>query len=367
MHLRQLTLRRFRNLTEVDVEFAERITVIHGDNGQGKTNLLEGIYFLATLKPLRGSRLADLVQLGQESAEVGGTVVEEVSTRLTIRIADGRRESKVDGKTPASVEAWAAHLKVVAFTPDDLDIAKGPPATRRGWIDRAAFNRQPVHLKDHRLYTHALKARNRLLRDDGSDDELDAFDQAVASAGAALVERRLALLEELRPRVGALYRAVTGTQVELEMTYTSDAAPEEGWPADRDAIAATLLESLDRRRRLDRARGHTTRGPHADDVALRLDGRDVRIFGSQGQQRATVLSLKIAEIENLEAENGRFPLLLLDDVSSELDPRRNAHLLTYLAAFRGQVVLTTTDPAHAPVPDDVEALLLSIDDGRIRV
>lgn len=332
--------------------------MVYGENGQGKTNLLEAIWFLGTLRPLRASRAAELVRLEAERAEVKGTVVEAVTTHLAVRLDGGRREATVDGKRPQSVEGYAEALKLVGFTPDDLDIAKGAPSARRRWLDRAAFTRQGGYLADHRAYARALKSRNRLLKEGAPDGPaLEAYDEALVRTGARLLRRRLALLAELTPLAAERWQSVTHSPLALGLTYVSDALTGKApWPEDEAGLAEVLRVALSRRRRVDRQRGFTTAGPHGDDVRLTLSGRDVRAFASQGQQRAVVLALKIAEIENLRARTGRTPVLLLDDVSSELDPERNAHLLAYLAAFPGQVVLTTTDPALAPVPEGADSL-----------
>ncbi len=360
-------MRDFRNLRSAVLVPAGSVTVVHGENGQGKTNLLEAIYYLATLRPLRGSRSADLVRLGAEAAEVRGEVAETITRTLKVRLGAGGREATVDEKAPGSVERYAEVLKVVAFTPDDLEIAKGAPATRRRWLDRAAFTRQAGYLADHRVYSRALKARNELLRaarkGAGDAGALAAFDATLATAGGRILARRLTLLDELAPRVEARWRSVTGADLTLTLAYQSALGDAGSLPRDPEGLAGCFAEVLARRAGLDRARGFTTAGPHADDVALSLDDREVRVYASQGQQRAVVLALKVAEIENLEAETGRVPLLLLDDVSSELDPERNAHLLAYLGQFTGQVVLTTTNPSLAPVPPSAAATWVRVEAG----
>lgn len=343
--------------------------MIHGENGQGKTNLLEAVYYLSTLRPLRGSRSAELVRIGAEVACVEGDVEETVTRRLSVRLASGSREAKVDGKAPASVERYAEILKVVAFTPGDLEIAKGAPATRRRWLDRAAFTRTPGYLADHRAYTRALRARNELLRagrrGEGDAAALAAFDATLARTGARLLARRLALVDELVPVARARFASVTGGAAELSIAYETSAAGDGPVPRDPAALEARFAETLERRAGLDLARGHTTTGPHADDVRLSLGNREVRTYASQGQSRAVVLALKIAEIERLEAAGSRTPVLLLDDVSSELDPERNAHLLAYLSGFSGQVLLTTTDPSLAPVPPSAAARWVRVRAGAI--
>ena len=368
MRLTELSLRSFRNLRQVDLTLAPAVTVLHGDNGQGKTNFLEAIYALSTLRPLRGNKLKATVAFEADQARIEGRVEEVVARVMRLEIGRSGRQARIDGKPPASVEAWCEVLKVVAFTPGDLEIAKGSPAVRRRWLDRAAFTRQVGYLRDHRAYARALRARNRLLKERGDPRALGAFDETLARCGAVLVARRLRLVAELAPRVERRFASITGTTQRLELSYDGGGAVDAAAGGfDPEDLYPRLLSLLERRCETDRQRGHTTAGPHTDDLVLRLDGRDLRTYASQGQQRAAVLALKIAEIENLSEALGRTPLLLLDDVSSELDPERNRHLLAYLTGFSGQVVLTTTDPAHAPVPPATPGVRwLSVSAGEVR-
>ncbi len=352
MRLTELSVRNFRNLRRARIHLGAAVTVIFGENGQGKTNLLDAIYTVATLRPLRARKLREQITFEEQEAWLEAVVEEVVTRRLQLRIERSRRQARLDGKAPPSVEAWSEVLKIVAFTPEDLEIAKGGPALRRRYLDRAAFTRQVGYLEDHRAYARALKARNRLLKSGAEDAALVAYERALARFGARLLARRLRLVEELAPRVAARFRSITGIDGSLDVHYASSVSLPDGRPDVTD-IERTLQSAFEERREVDRQRRYTTAGPHADDLKLCLDGTELRGYASQGQQRAAVLALKVAEIENLEAALGRVPLLLLDDVSSELDPERNRHLLAYLARFPGQVVLTTTDPAHAPLPEGV--------------
>ncbi len=240
----------------------------------------------------------------------------------------------------------------MAFTPDDLLLVKGGPEGRRRFLDRAAFNRWPAVLAEARDYLRSLRARNAALRQ-GSPEVEESFRAPLARAGARLLHRRRTLLAELAPRFRDAFREISGPEApEARLEYRPAAGlalvGTEGELALR--LADVLAARLDR----DRERGFTSAGPHADDTALALDGKGARAYGSQGQQRALVLALKIAEIENLRAALFRPPLLLLDDVSSELDPAKNGFLLEYLRSLPGQAFLTTTDPrllAAAAGPD----------------
>ena len=323
MRLLSLSLRDFRNVREARLEPSPRATVLVGPNGQGKTNLLEALFLLCTLKPLRASRLAELVRFGAERARVQGEFEGPGGVRsVAVEIGPEGRTAFLDGKTLASsdrLDAFFEGRAAVCFSPDDLLLVKGGPDQRRRFLDRAAFNRWPAVLSEARDYLRALRERNAALRHSAAGVE-ESFRQPLVRAGARLVARRLALVEELSPRVAVAFAEISGPEA-----------------------AGRLAEALAHRVSRDQQRGYTSAGPHMDDLILSLGGKGARPFGSQGQQRAFVLALKIAEIENLRDTQGSPPLLLLDDVSSELDPEKNGHLLRHLAALPGQAFLTTTD------------------------
>jgi DNA replication and repair protein RecF len=352
VRLLRLAIRDFRNLAAVDLAPSPRATILLGENGQGKTNLLEAIYLLATLKPLRAARLQELVRFGEERAQVAGDFDGPGGVRrAAVQVQAGGRTASLDGKPQERLDAYFEGLAAVCFTPDDLLLVKAGPEGRRRFLDRAAFNRWPAVLGEVREFVRALRARNAALRT-APDDVEASFRAPLVRAAARLVVRRRALVEELAPRLAAAFREISGPGAPGALLSYRPAAGvrvEGGEAAAAESLAAALAERLPR----DREKGYTSAGPHVDDLALALDGRGARLYGSQGQQRALVLALKIAEIENLRAALGRPPLLLLDDVSSELDPAKNRYLLAYLAALPAQVFLTSTDrrllePAAGP-------------------
>ncbi|HEY0839368.1 MAG TPA: DNA replication/repair protein RecF [Vulgatibacter sp.] len=342
MRLLELRLRDFRNIESAHLEIGPRATVIVGPNGQGKTNLLEAAWLLATLRPLRASKLSELVRFGAKRCRVEGLFAFGGSRReFAVSIEDGARQAWVDGKKVRDLDEYFGGVSVVAFTPDDLALVKGGPEGRRRALDRAVFNRFPGYLAESRDYGRALRSRNRLLREGAASEMIEAFDPPLARLGARLTSRRLALVKELAPRFEEVLGRLGEGKLDGELRYAPKIA--EG-AATEEAIAQNLEEELARRLPRDRERGFTGAGPHADSLGIQLGGRPARLYASQGQQRAIVLALKIAEIENLRQSHGYQPLLLLDDVSSELDRARNEQLMRYLAGMEGQVILTTTDP-----------------------
>lgn len=345
MLLNRLQVEDFRNLRSIELFPSERATVAVGPNGQGKTNLLEAIYFLTTLKPLRGSRMGDLVRFGTSAARVTGQVrLGGAEREIRVEISDGTRQAFVDGKKVSGLEDYFGGVSVVAFTPEDLAVVKGGPELRRWLLDRAVFNRFPAYLKEARAYLRALKSRNRLLKDRSAPEYLAAFDEALAKAGGRILIRRRSLMRELAPRAEAAFEAIGKAEHPARVDYVPTQLAELFAHGEEEQLSSRLLELLRERTPRDSERGFTSVGPHADDLTLELGARAARTFASQGQQRALILAWKVAEIENLHAHLGYLPLLLLDDVSSELDPERNAYLMQYLARSGAQVFLTTTDP-----------------------
>lgn len=347
MKLLSLRYRHFRNLTDVTLEPSPKATVAVGDNGQGKTNLLEGLYYLATLKPLRANRLAELVQFGQAQAQVSARFVLSGAEReIQVNIADGTRTALVDGKKAPSLEQYFGGVSVVAFTPDDLQVVKGGPDGRRAFFDRSVFNRYPAYLQESREYQRALKSRNRLLKEGVAPSSLFAWDATLARTGARLWVRRRELMRELAESASAAFSRIGRAEGAARFAYAPSKLPEFDFAAATEPeLEQRLLTALEHRQSRDLERGFTSVGPHADDLSLSIVDRDARAFASQGQARALVLAWKVAEIENLFKANGFLPLLLLDDVSSELDPERNAFLMAYLADSGAQTLLTTTDAA----------------------
>lgn len=347
MRLLSARIPRFRNLADVLLEPGERATVLVGENGQGKTNTLEALYWATTLRPLRATRLSELVPFGGSAA--GAEVRVEWllpggPREFVARLVAGDRLLEMDGKRVHAVDDYVGQASVVAFTPDDLTLVKGSPDERRRFLDRAVFGRRPAYLNESRDYVRALKARNRLLREHAPDTLREAFDLQLARLGARLWRRRLDLVEELSPHAVRAFEAVGRLAVPLVIRYRALGASIDA-PLPEIELERVLLDALEERLALDRERGFTSVGPHADDLQLLLGDRPARLYGSQGQQRATVLALKIGEIENLRGARGEYPLLLLDDVSSELDPERNRYLMGYLRALDAQVLLSTTDAA----------------------
>ncbi|HSM91314.1 MAG TPA: DNA replication/repair protein RecF [Anaeromyxobacteraceae bacterium] len=364
MHVTSLQITDFRNLAEVSVRPSPRTTVLVGDNGQGKTNLLEAIFFLTTLKPLRASRLAELIRFGTQRAVVAAEIEGPGGLRrLAVQVDGAGRTASLDGKVQDRLEGYFEGLAAVCFAPDDLLLVKGSPDGRRRFLDRAAFNRWPAVLGEARDYLRALRSRNAALRTASADVE-ESFRDPLVRAGARLLVRRRDVVAELAPRVDVAFHQISGAGAPRALiAYRAAGGLDlEGTEAE---ISERYRSLLSHRTDRDRERGFTSVGPHMDDLALTLSGRPARTYGSQGQQRAFVLALKISEIENIRELLGRPPLLLLDDVSSELDPDKNRFLLAYLRSLDGQAFLTTTDARLLEPAAGEDTLFLRVDAGAV--
>ncbi len=367
MLLLDVKTRSFRNLEDQRVELAPHTTVLFGQNGQGKTNFLEACHLLCTLRPLRAQKLAELVRIGAEgSAGVHGRIKLSGGVRdVDVEVGREGRSARVDGKAVRDVDDLFGGLATVAFTPDDLAVVKGSPDGRRRLLDRAVQNRHPAHLSDAREYLRALRSRNRILREGGDAALLGSFDVPLARIGARLRTRREEVLAEIRPHAQKAFAEVAKGEAPLDLTYLAAGRDADDLAGSGPSLEERLQKALQRRLHRDRERRYTSVGPHADDLGLAIGDKPARLYASQGQSRAVVLALKIGEIENLRRVQGRAPLLLLDDVSSELDPDRNGFLMQYLAALRGQVVLTTTDPKLVMRTGAEKPVFKLVRDGRI--
>jgi len=335
--IQRLWARGFRNFAELSLSPGPRFNVIHGDNGQGKSNLLEVIDYLASLRSFRGAATGDLIARGTDVAELGAELIDRgVPRKLAVRLKrHGAREVKLDGKRPRSHGGYYQSLPLVIFHPADVELASGAPEPRRAFLDRVLEQFDPTYASSRAAYERALRSRNRLLRSERVDTSaVRAFDEVLAAAGAVVGQARARLATELSPLVTRAYRDICGEELALSIAYQPRVEPTV------EALRERLHAELER----DVARGYTGSGPHADDVLLSLDDVPARRFGSQGQHRAIVLALKVAELHELGRRVGRVPVLLLDDVSSELDRSRNRALFQLLAQLGGQVFLTTTHP-----------------------
>lgn len=340
-----LRARGFRNLGTLSFEPGPHFNVIHGDNGAGKSNLLEALYYLGALKSFRGAKTDDLIALDEEDAFVEATLeASPAPHKLRVDLGRGqRRRLQLDGKRPRSTSAWYQTIRMVLFHPGDLVLAAGSADKRRAFIDRMLEQMDPIYASTLATYEKALRSRNRLLKEQRTDRRsVRAYDAILSKAGAVVGQARRRLIEDLGPRVERAFTEVFAGDTPLAVRYVPRVEPFE------DAIAEALERAFDK----DCARGFTSDGPHGDDLELRLHEVGARHHGSQGQHRTIVLALKTAELDLLTERTGRVPILLLDDVSSELDRSRNRRFFGMLSQVGGQVFMTTTHPEFILLDSD---------------
>jgi DNA replication and repair protein RecF len=359
LRLKRLAAQGFRNLEPVDLDTDARFVVFHGDNAQGKTNAVEAVYFLSTLRPLRARRYRDLIRWGSRSGAVAGQVEQGGLTRsYRIDLDEGGRRVQLDGKRVTDLSEYFAGIRAIAFTPRDVAIVGDAPKVRRRWIDRAAFTARPAHLDVVRSFRRTLEQKGAALRSQDVDRALlDVLDEQLAITGGDLVERRVRMLEELEPHVQGVYAEIAGASGSLTLHYRTEASGEtqqERKHALRERLAARRAEAL--------RRGRTLVGPQGDEIIIELNGKPARIFGSQGQVRSVVLALKLGELMAAHAR-GEAPLFLLDDVSSELDAHRTRRLVAVLEELGSQVFATTTDVTHLAILPSEDTLRVRVEQG----
>jgi DNA replication and repair protein RecF len=348
MYLTALAAEGFRNLEPFRIEPARRFNVLEGRNGQGKTSFLEAVYLLSAFRSPREAKSAEMIRFGAERARIHGEIVRrDVARTVSIELRPKGKQVTLDGKVVTSMPASFSHLNAVIFGPDDLELTKSGPAPRRRFLDRAIYAVWPDHVTALKSYKTALDSRNRLLKDAKAQRTspdvalVEAFELELARHGARIIQRRHLFLEGFRPLFEVAFAAITGGELRggivHEVSATSDPA------ASPEVIARAFAERLAASRAGDARLGYTKPGPHADDLDFRIDDRPARVYASQGQHRAFVLALKIAELERIQSALGVYPVFLLDDVSSELDEARNRLLMETLDRGGGQVFITTTD------------------------
>lgn len=363
MILSSLHLFHFRNLDRVEWEPHPRANLILGANAQGKTNLLEAIFFLGTTKTLRpGAGPDDLIQHDQQEAIVRGKVSHQdgqILRDLEAQLKRGQaKRFLLNFKKLSPLSKIFGQLPVVLFTPDDLELVKTGPAARRLYLDLEISQASSAYLADLTRYQRALKQRNGALRlyQEGRAglDTVHAFDDELVRAGSAVIKFRRDAVAELGPLVADVQARLAGKPEVLGLRYLSSVAGEgQACPKEADAIAHEFTLRLRERAREEQARAGTLTGPHRDDLELLLDGRPARAFASQGQQRSIALSLKLAEVQFLTRKLGEAPVLLLDDVLSELDLERQARLLSLLDERVQTFVSSTHATALAYKPGQV--------------
>ncbi|KRN32114.1 DNA replication/repair protein RecF [Liquorilactobacillus mali] len=344
MYLKELLLKNFRNYCDVDLEFSPQINVLIGENAQGKTNLLEAIYVLAMARSHRTNNERELVNFAEDEALIQGTLERKLSKlKLELFLGKKGKKAKVNHLEQAKLSQYIGQMNVILFAPEDLAIVKGSPAVRRKFIDMEFGQIDAHYLYNLSQYRVLLKQRNHYLKQLQLKQAkdlvlLEVLSDQLAAFGAEIIAKRIIFLSELEEYAQIVQAQITEEKEELNFKY--ETSVEDVYKKDVKQIYADLKKLYQSNQNKEIFQGSTLYGPHRDDVQFLINKKNVQVFGSQGQQRTTALAVKLAEIDVMKNETDEYPILLLDDVLSELDGARQTQLLRAIQD-RVQTFLTT--------------------------
>ncbi len=370
MYLEKLVLKNFRNYEDVNKDFLAQINILVGSNAQGKTNLLESINYLATGKSYRPAREAQLIQWKKDFFYVAGKIKSRLgSTGIEITFKTDQKslkEIKVNGLKINKLSELLGNLTTVLFAPEDLNIIKGSPAERRRLLDNDISQANPGYYVRLQQYNRILSQRNNLLKKmehrPKSKEQLEVWDQQLLAAGNDIIKKRLTVLGKLSPLTRLVQRKLTDGEENLEIKYVINKEIEVEKESDVEKI---LKEEMLRYKNDEIKRGMSLWGPHRDDLKFSINGNDLKYYGSQGQHRTSVLAIKLAELEFFKAESGEYPLLLLDDVMSELDVNRRTQLINTIRERAIQCFITSTEDIPVDWGRNTSVKRLYIERGRV--
>ncbi len=334
MIIKSLELQNFRNYDSLQLEFDNGTNIFYGDNAQGKTNILEAIFMIATTKSHKGSKDQDIIRFGQEEAHIRSYLwKEEVTRKIDMHLRKGKTKGiAIDGQRIKKAAELLGLLNVVFFSPEDLSIIKNGPAERRHFIDMELCQLDAFYLYNLNHYNKTVNQRNKLLKDLYKNpelkDTLSIWDSQLVSFGSKIIERREIFIKQLNEIINEIHKKLSGSKEEISIIY------------EKNTEIENLEEKLKRNQEKDIILKQTTVGPHRDDILFIVNDIDIRKFGSQGQQRTVALSLKLSEIELVRKSIKDTPVLLLDDVLSELDSNRQNYLLNSIGDI--QTIITCT-------------------------
>ena len=337
MKIKQLKLKNYRNYDLLELDFDPSTNILYGDNAQGKTNILESIYMCGTTKSHRGTKDRDMIRFGQEEAHIEAVIDKKgVPFEIDIHLKNNSPKGVAINKMPIrrAIELFGI-VNIVFFSPEDLNIIKNGPSERRKFIDLELSQLDKVYLSDLTNYNRIVNQRNKLLKDvyDRKDlmETLDIWDLQLVNYGKKIIDRRNKFIVELNEIVGKVHEQLTGGKEHLQIYY------------EPSVSSMDFETNLIKNREKDIKMKSTSVGPHRDDICFMADGLDIRKFGSQGQQRTAALSLKLSEIEIVKKVINDTPILLLDDVLSELDKQRQNYLLDSISDIQTLITCTGLD------------------------
>ena len=338
MWISKIKLNNFRNYEKQEIILNKGINVFYGENAQGKTNIIESIYLCSMGKSFRARKDQELIKFQNDKAQV------EIDYEKTDR--DGKIKIELENKKSVFVNGirlkklseLLGNINIVIFTPDDIDILKGGPQKRRRFLDVMISQLKPNYMHVLNMYIKTLEQRNNYLRqikvDNKDETMLDIWDEKLVEYGTKIYEYREEFINKIKEKIGTIHNKITDSKENIEIEYVSECSDKEKY--------LSLLKS---RKKLDIIKGYTTKGIHRDDFVIYINGKPVNIYGSQGQHRTAILSLKLSELKVVYDEIGEYPILLLDDFMSELDEQRKKSFLENIK--EAQVIITCTEKIDA--------------------
>lgn len=369
MHIESINLSNFRNYKELNIEFSPNVNIIIGDNAQGKTNLIEAIYVAGFGRSFRTTKDTELIYMGSDTARCKiDAVKHDRSFSIEFRLKkDKKKEIKINGSSLTKISELIGFFNIVIFSPEDLKLIKETPVERRKFIDRELSHISPAYCGKLIEYHKILNQRNNLLRQISFKDSLRStlfiWDDKLAHIGTELIIRRAEFIERLSEISSRIHGGISGGKEMLKLDYLPNI--KTGKTKDYDKIKTEFEKRLKDLESTDIKRGFTSVGPHRDDMVFYINDIDIKHYGSQGQQRTAALSLKLSEIEIVYEEIGEYPILLLDDVMSELDINRQNDLVKTLSKM--QTIITTTDVNNIFSEHVKSARIFNVNSGTVQM
>ena len=347
MYLKHFIAQNYRNLQQFEVDFDPNVNIFIGQNAQGKTNLLEAIYFLALTRSHRTSNDKELIAFGKDYANVSGHIYKsQVDLSLRVLITTKGKKVWVNRVEQAKLSKYVGQLNAILFSPEDLDLIKGAPNLRRRFMDQEFGQISAEYLYFAGKYKQVLQQKNNYLKQLAKGEAhdtmfLEVLSDQLAGVAAEVIVRRFQFLNYLDQYARDAYAHISTSAEKLEVIYRPS-VKEISVKDSVEEVYHKVLNNFQNNQKLEILKGTTLSGPHRDDIEFELDGKNAHLYGSQGQQRTIALSIKLAEIQLVQQITDEYPLLLLDDVMSELDHNRQSALLNYIHG-KTQTFITTTD------------------------
>lgn len=369
MRIKQIKLVNFRNYTEETIDFGGRVNIFVGSNGQGKSALVEAVYILAVSKSHRTTRDGDLVKVGSDWCRVSGCVETDKRGELDLGIIikrGGKKYVEVNKVRRQKVGDIVGHFNAVVFSSADIRMVSGEPVERRRFMNFEISQISPQYMYALGRYKRVLEQRNALLKESRQGNSLgmlDALNEQIVNYGCIMMEKRAQYVKGVAVEASDIYGRLCGGSECLEISYMPSVGCDES-SCDRDGLKESFADALNHSIENDLARGTTTKGPHRDDISIRVNGMDLRYFGSQGQQRSAAVAIKLAEVAIVEKMIGERPVLLLDDIASELDEDRRRRVFD-IVGKDGQVIVTAAAMSELPEEVICGAAVYSVTSGKV--